>query len=385
MPIEIKEFLTDTELTSESIWNRQWVKWAQILLSLVILFLFLISLELIATSGKLLGSEFTEGIIHTTSLPIVSLFIGLLATALIHSSSTVTSTMVVLVAAGIIKLETAVYLMMGSNIGTSITGLMVAFGNLGSPKAFRRGFMAGSSHAVFNILSALIFFPLEYYWKILSRTSDYLAAHMVNAGVVGASWFSFHDKIIAPIAAWLPRLVQVQPLVILFCSLVLLFMSIYALTLIFKYLMLRGNGGKRLKNWLANPFRSLLTGIGTTAAIHSSSVTTSFCVMIAATDKVSPKKMFPYIMGANVGTTVTALMAAIGRSEVAIAVALAHFLFNLFGVLIFYPFPVFRNIPVVVARWTANKAHHNLAFAFAYLTLIFFAIPFLVIFLAEKL
>jgi sodium-dependent phosphate cotransporter len=290
-----------------------------------------------------------------------------------------------LVAANVIRLETAVYMMMGANIGTSITGLMVAFGNLGSPKAFRRGFMTASSHAVFNILSALIFFPLEYYWKILSRSSDFLAGHMSHAGVLGEGWFFFHDTFISPIAGWLPGLVQVQPWVILFCSLVLLFMSIYALTLIFKYLILRGGGGKRLKNWLGNPFRSLLTGIGTTAAIHSSSVTTSFCVMIAATEKVSPKKIFPYIMGANVGTTVTALIAAIGRSDAAISIALAHFLFNLFGVLLFFPFPFLRNIPMLVAKWTADKAHQNLAFAFGYLTLIFFAIPFLVIFMAEKL
>jgi sodium-dependent phosphate cotransporter len=377
--------LAKTDFTGDRISNRQWLIWAQVLLSVIVLFLFLVSLELIASSGKLLGSEFTEGIIHSTSLPIVSLFIGLLATAIIHSSSTVTSTMVVLVAANVIRLETAVYMMMGANIGTSITGLMVAFGNLGSPKAFRRGFMTASSHAVFNILSALIFFPLEYYWKILSRSSDFLAGHMSHAGVLGEGWFFFHDTFISPIAGWLPGLVQVQPWVILFCSLVLLFMSIYALTLIFKYLILRGGGGKRLKNWLGNPFRSLLTGIGTTAAIHSSSVTTSFCVMIAATEKVSPKKIFPYIMGANVGTTVTALIAAIGRSDAAISIALAHFLFNLFGVLLFFPFPFLRNIPMLVAKWTADKAHQNLAFAFGYLTLIFFAIPFLVIFMAEKL
>lgn len=364
--------------------EQQWTKWAQGLLSVVVLFLFLVSLELISTSGKLLGSEFAEGIVKTTAKPFASLFIGLLATAIIHSSSTITSTMVVLVASNLIQMEAAVYIIMGSNIGTSITSLMVAFGNLGSPKAFRRGFMAASSHAIFNILSALIFFPLEYNWKILSRSSDYLASHMINWGGLGEGWFTFHDTFIAPIASWLPGLVKVQPVVILVCSLVLLFMSIYALTLIFKYLLLGGSSGRRFKNWMDRPIFSLFTGIGTTAAIHSSSVTTSFSVMLAASEKISPKKLFPFILGANVGTTVTALMAAIGRSEAAVAIALAHFLFNLLGVILFFPFPFLRNLPIRLARWTASMAHHNLAFAFGYLIVVFFALPFIVIFLSER-
>jgi sodium-dependent phosphate cotransporter len=167
-------------------------------------------------------------------------------------------------------------------------------------------------------------------------------------------------------------------------SLVLLFMSIYALTTVFKMLLLNENGKKRILKIFDRPFVALATGIGTTAAVHSSSLTTSLSVLLAATEKISPKKLFPFILGANVGTTVTALLASIGRSETAIAIAICHFLVNAIGVLIFFPIPFLRDLQVKLARWTANLAFVNLAFAFGYLIIIFYALPFLVIFISEK-
>jgi sodium-dependent phosphate cotransporter len=124
--------------------------------------------------------------------------------------------------------------------------------------------------------------------------------------------------------------------------------------------------------------------MGLTAAIHSSSVTTSLAVMLAATEKISPKKLFPFIMGANMGTTVTALIAAVGRSEAALSIAICHFLFNLFGVLIFFPFPGLRRLPYQMSKWTGLMAMRHLWFGFAGIILLFFALPFLVIFISEK-
>ena len=106
--------------------------------------------------------------------------------------------------------------------------------------------------------------------------------------------------------------------------------------------------------------------------------------MLAAAGKASPKKLFPYVMGANIGTTITALMAAAGRSEPALAIALTHFLFNALGVLLFFPIPVLQKVPVSISRWMANMAVKHAYFAFAYLILIFYALPVLVIFISEK-
>jgi len=361
-----------------------WIRIGLIGLAFVVLFLFLVALELITSASRYLGSDFTEGIIKVTGNPIVSLFIGLLATAIIQSSSTLTSSLVAMVAANIISLEAAVPMVLGANIGTSVTSIIVALGHLGTPKAFRRGFMTASSHVIFNVLSVIIFFPLENEWKILSSTSQYLASHLSNWGVLGTGWFSFYHTIISPVSYLLKSVVDIQPIIILGFSLVLLFMCIYTLASVFRFLLLDWSNGQRLSNALDNSLFSLFSGVGLTAAMHSSSVTTSICVMLAATKKVAPKKIFPFIIGANLGTTVTALMAAIGRSEAALAIALCHMIFNLSGVLFFYPISFLRNIPLTLARWSANLCYNNLAFAFGYLIILFYALPFLVIFISEK-
>lgn len=309
----------------------------------------------------------------------------MLATAIIQSSSTITSSIVAMVGSGILSLEAAIPMVMGSNIGTCITSVLVAFGNLGSPKAFKRGFTTASSHVLFNVISGLLFFPLEMKTGMLAKVSSFFAGQISGWSPLGKGWFLFHEIFLQPSAQFLESLSFGRPLIMLAFAFILLFICIFSLTSLFRYLITGEPGVQRITSALRKPHLSLLSGIGLTALIHSSSVTTSGAVMLAATEKLSPKKLFPFIMGANLGTTVTALIAAIGRAEAALAIALCHFLFNLLGVLIFYPFPILRRIPYRIARWTGIMAYKKLWFAFAYLLILFFALPFLVIFIAGKI
>jgi sodium-dependent phosphate cotransporter len=356
----------------------------QVLLTILLIFIFLLALELITIGGRQLGENFARDIIRITAKPFPALFIGMLATAIIQSSSTITSTIVAMVASGVLSLEAAIPMVMGSNIGTCVTSVVVAFGNLGTPKAFKRGFTTASSHVIFNIISALLFLPLELKTGILANGSRYLAGQIASWTPLGRGWFYFHEVMLQPAAVFLESLSFGNPALMLAFSFTLLFICIFSLTSLFRFLISGEPGLRRVAAALRKPHLSLLSGIGLTAAIHSSSVTTSGAVMLAATEKLSPKKLFPFIMGANMGTTVTALIAAFGKSEAAVAVALCHFLFNLFGVLIFYPLPNLRKIPYQMARWTGIMANRHLWFAFAYVLILFFALPFLVIFLAEK-
>lgn len=374
-----------SQADSPSRQNILLLRTGQTILTLVLLFLFLISLELITSACRELGAGYTKGIIQVVGNPVVSLFIGLLATAIIQSSSTITSSLVAMVAANVISLEAAVPAVLGANIGTSVTSMLVSFGHLGSPKAFKRGYMVASSHVIFNVLTAILFFPLEQKWKILSQSSQYLANHLSNWGAIGEGWFAFNNSLITPVASLLKSVAQGLPVAILGFSLVLLFMCIFSLTALFRYLMLGADRNQNFSRFLDNPMVSLLSGTGITAVIHSSTVTTSLCVVLAATEKISPKKLFPFILGANVGTTVTALMAAIGRSETGLAIALCHLLYNVLGVLIFFPVPVVRNFIVHLSRWFGETAQRNLSFAFGSLLILFFALPFLVIFIFEKI
>lgn len=356
----------------------------QIWLSIIVLFFFLIALELITQSCQELDSGFTSRILQATDNPFVSLSIGLLATAIIQSSSTTTASLVAMVAGNVLPFPSAVYMVIGANIGTTVTSLIVSLGVLGTPKAFRRGFMVGSSHLIFNILSAIIFFVLEEKAQLLSNLSTYVAHNLSHWKSFGASWKAMSGTLIRPISDIIFSLVQKQPGISLIIGLILLFSTIYLLMSVFRWMILGKAGGKVVRQALAKPWVSLLSGMGITAAIHSSSVTTSLSVLLASTQKISPKKIFPYIIGANVGTTITALMAAIGRSESAIAIALCHLFFNLGGAIIFFPLPKLRDFPMQVARWTATMAYRYFAFGFLYMLLIFFVLPFLVIFLFER-
>jgi phosphate:Na+ symporter len=95
------------------------------------------------------------------------------------------------------------------------------------------------------------------------------------------------------------------------------------------------------KEWLALaqvPWRGVLTGLIFTAVIQSSSVTTGVGILLVQQDILPPQAAIPIVLGANVGSTSTALMASFGMKPVARATAIANLLFNAAGVLIYFPF-----------------------------------------------
>jgi sodium-dependent phosphate cotransporter len=89
-------------------------------------------------------------------------------------------------------------------------------------------------------------------------------------------------------------------------------------------------------------------------------------------------------MGANIGTTITALLASVSKSEAAVSLAIAHVLFNVIGVLIFYPIPIIRAIPVWLARKLGSLTVKNRLLGFVYIILTFFLIPFLLIYFSNS-
>jgi sodium-dependent phosphate cotransporter len=108
-------------------------------------------------------------------------------------------------------------------------------------------------------------------------------------------------------------------------------------------------------------------------------------VPLVATKKVSLEKAFPFLMGANIGTTVTALLAAISKSEAALDIALVHFIFNIIGCMIFFPFPVFRNLPILVAKQLGEATVKYRMVGFGYIIVTFFLIPFLLIYFSGNI
>ena len=170
-------------------------------------------------------------------------------------------------------------------------------------------------------------------------------------------------------------------IILLVFSLVLLFLSLTLLIKTIRSLVL-DKLEIIINNYLfKNDLLGFTLGILMTAIVQSSSVTTSLIVPLAGAGVISLRQVFPYTLGANIGTTVTAIMAALAtQNQVAITVAFAHLCFNIFGILIFYPL---KFIPIRVAEFVADKATRskkNLV-AFVGIILMLYFIPMIFIFI----
>lgn len=352
----------------------------RVLMLVLILIVFLVSLNMMSGGFKLLGKDIAEQIISVTSNPFVGLFVGLLATALVQSSSTTTSMIVAIVASGALTLENAVPMIMGANIGTSVTSTIVALGHIPKKTEFQKAISSATVHDFFNLIVVAILFPIEYFTGALSSAGAWLAHVFYTDGVSSTKMFSLLGVTVKPAAKAIIGFLGSSGAIVIPVSIILLFISLRGLSVMLKKILIGKSQANLEKYVFGSSFKSLLWGSGLTAAVQSSSVTTSLIVPLVATDKISLRKAFPFLMGANIGTTVTALIAAISQTEAALAVALCHLLFNLFGVLILFPISAIRNIPIWMSETLGQYAGKRRMIGVAYIVITFFLIPFILIY-----
>jgi solute carrier family 34 (sodium-dependent phosphate cotransporter) len=366
--------------TEKSQWKVYLRNTAYILAALLV---FLFSLDLMIASLQQLGSVATETILLATSNPFTGLFIGLLVTAIIQSSSATTSMVVALVASGSITLPAAVPIIMGANIGTTITSTIVSLGFITKKKEFRRAVAAGTYHDFFNILTTIILFPLEYYFGFLSGMAHSIATKFFHepTGAVNVD-FSFLGGRFEGIITLLKETIN-NGFLLGILSIVLLFGSIIFFRKVITHILGFGTPEKFQRFFFKNTLKSFGWGLLTTAAIRSSTVTTSLVVPLVAKKVVKLKSAVPFILGANIGTTITAFIAATFNSNAAISIAIAHFLFNFIGVLIFLPIPFVKDIPLKLANGMGRLTLRYRLVGFSYLFFTFFFIPFLLIYLSK--
>ncbi len=322
---------------------------------LLMLYTFLLSINLLGTSFKLFGSGFAEYIIGMTTNPFVGLMVGIVATSLIQSSSTTTSLVVGMVAGGVLGLHNAIPIIMGANIGTTVTNTLVSLAHLGARDEFKRAFAASIVHDVFNICAVLVIFPLELEFQLIERSATWLERQFDNAG--GMHLFNPLKTILEPGVDFVVGALSVLPyhaLILLVVALALMFGSLANLVRVIRSLI--AEQAERVINRYVfrNDFVGMMLGMLLTIVAQSSSVTTSVVIPMAGTGLIKLKQIYPYTLGANLGTTVTAILAALAtQNPVAVTVALCHLIFNLMGILIFYPLKV---IPLRLAVWLADFA-----------------------------
>ena len=128
---------------------------------------------------------------------------------------------------------------------------------------------------------------------------------------------------------------------------------------------------------------AMLMGLLITVAVQSSSITTSLLVPLIGAGIVPLESAFAATMGANIGTTITALLASLTGTPQAVTVALVHLLFNISGILIIYPVKAIRHIPIRLAQGLARRTAEKKYYAFLYMIGVFFIMP-LVFVLIDK-
>ncbi len=359
----------------------------RVVLLLVALYFFLVSIELLGASFKLLGRGFAEGLLRTTSNPLIGLFLGVLATSVVQSSSATTSIVVSMVAAGTLTIRNAVPIIMGANIGTTVTNTVVSLGHITRPVEFRRAFAGATVHDFFNLLAVVVFLPLEIATHYLEHAATFL--QKVFAGVGGVKLVSPLKLFVKPCVHLVVRAVEsiglghvAVALTCLALALITLFFTLSRIVRLMKLIVI-GKFERLLHGYLfANPLRSFVLGLVFTAVVQSSSVVTSLVVPIVGAGILSVEQIFPYTLGANVGTTVTAIMASfVTQNPAAMAAAFVHLLFNISGIVVWYPL---RTVPIELAKKLGEFAIRRRWLAISYIGVVFYVVPLLLAWVFRK-
>lgn len=362
-----------------------WLPSPRLLFVLFFLFLFLVAIELLGTSFKTVGKETAQQLISSVTNPFAGLSVGILATVLVQSSSVTTATIVGLVGSGQVPLSIAVPMIMGANIGTTITNTLVSLGHISRSEEFRRAFAGATVHDFFNLITVVVLFPLELATGFLQSLATAEAA-LLTPGVGGKLPNPLKDAVKAvskQVLHFLENLGLQSGWLAFALFLVALVMIVVALLFVTKNMrILMANQIEQMLNDVLgrSALLGLVIGILITISVQSSSITTSLLIPMFGSGILQLEAAFPIMIGANVGTTITALMAALVAGEVGLIVALVHLNFNLVATLFFFPSRRLRAVPIACANHLAELAVNNRLWVVAYVAVVFVLIPALGVF-----
>lgn len=253
---------------------------------------------------RISGEKFRKSLARATQMPVIGVALGAVVTAVIQSSSATSVITIGLVNAGVLSFKNSVGIIFGSNIGTTVTAQLVAFKlTTFAPLFIILGFMLSLMRSRYSIFGKAVFY-------------------------FGFVFFSLNL-----ISASLEPLQRNEALI-------------------------------ELLTQPQNPLYAILFGCLFTALVQSSSVTTGLAIIFTQQGLLGLENAVPIIMGANIGTTATALLVVFNMDMAAKKTAFCHFLFNVGGVLLFLP-------ALLIWGDKLNSLQMSPAVALAYIHLVF--------------
>lgn len=376
---------TRSSRPSESEPVRQGGSFLRWLAVLGLIYLLIVGVNVISRGFRAVLGDEAQQLFAFAENPFLGLLVGIVSTALVQSSSTTTSIIVGLVAGGL-PVRLAVPMIMGANIGTSVTNGIVSLGYLKSKEEFKKAFSASTVLDLFNLLAVLIFFPLELLFRPLERLSTATAGFFLGDGDLSMDDFDLVGAMVRPVrdlirsaTAFLPE--PFNGIAQILIGIALIFFSVQFMGKLLKQLMV-GRAKDILHIALGRgPIAGILAGAFITILVQSSSATTSLMVPLAGSGVFGLDVIYPFTLGANIGTTVTSLLAATAvsgdRAVPSLEIALVHLFFNILGVLVIFGLPFLRFLPVKGALWLGEAASERKWVAFAYIIGTFFLLPLL--------
>ena len=359
-------------------------------------YVFLLAISTMGGAFKLFVKDFARKMIERCTNPVVGLFIGILATSIIQSSGTTTSMIVVFVS-GVdmvdgkgMPLSFAIPMIMGANIGTTITNVLVSFSFVARREDFRRAFAGATVHDFFNLLSVVLLFPLEVKFQLIERLALKLTDVFTGAGGIT---FANPLKIITdPIRHGVENFLLdslgfgrgLTGVILILVSAAAVVLSLLYLIRTMRQLVVERAEPYINRYLFRNDFTAFVLGVILTFLVHSSSVTTSLMVPLVGAGVVALERCYPFTLGANIGTTTTCLLASLtvvsSGSSACVTAAFAHLLFNLLGISVFYPL---RIVPITLAKRLGALAAESKKWALVFVVMTFFGIPMLMIMLCR--
>ena len=368
--------------TTTPLASREMPTGARAVLVVTLIYIFLVGVGLLEGGIKVMGADTQAQLFEGVNNPLAGLFVGILGTVLVQSSSASTSVIVGLVASGALGVDAAVPMIMGANIGTTVTNTLVSLGSIRQSEDFKRAFAAATVHDFFNLLAVMILLPFELLTGWLSGAAESISEQLV--GAAGSEWKSPVKKWVKEPVNWLRDGYSNLGLEenVLGTIMVITGIGIVLLALTFITKNMRRLVADRVERSLNAVLGSgggsvaMLLGMIITISVQSSSITTSIMVPLAAAGVVSIHNIYPVTLGANVGTTITALLAALAASKPeALTIGLVHTLFNVGAIAILYPYKRVREIPIRLAQGLAQIAVTRQAVAIGYVVVMFIVIP----------
>ncbi|CAF0771665.1 unnamed protein product [Brachionus calyciflorus] len=410
---------------------------------LLCLYSFIVSLDLMSSSFRLIGGKYASEAFQSNVIltnPVAGLVIGVIVTVVVQSSSTSTSIIVSMVSSGILKVKYAIPIIMGANIGTSVTSVLVSLTQVTDKENFQRAFSGATIHDSFNLLSVLVLLPVEIITGYLehsteglvkifissesssqkepelltaltkpltraiiqldksvleaiaqntSQADDTLIKHFCpkNVTTENSTYYDSENRckfLLEPLnwPEWGVGILLLAVSLVVLCTCLILMVKI--LSSIFKgpvakiiQKVLNSNFPGKWK-YFTSPL-AILLGCVLTIIVQSSSVFTSSLIPLVGLGVVSLERLFPLTLGSNLGTTVTGILASLSSSsktlKYSLQIALCHTLFNITGILIWYPIPFLRKVPLSIARFLGRKSAEYRWFAVLYIILVFILIP----------